>query len=210
LREGLLAGVSVLVAGAGEERAHGALAPAVLDACGALGARIASCEILTEEDHQPVDEDELAQVFVDALGEDCVLDLMAVDAAGVFAAAQASGPDEQAALRVCMQASWAATHAAANVAFLKREPPAGRIVYLAPHARAGAQARAVGAGLENLARTLSIEWARHQITTVAILAGARQAMEGAASLAREAAALTAYLASPAGAYFSGCALELGG
>jgi NAD(P)-dependent dehydrogenase (short-subunit alcohol dehydrogenase family) len=216
LREGLLAGVSVLVASAGEERAHGALAPAVLDACGALGARITSCEILTEKDHRPVDEEELAQVFARALGEERELDLVAVDVAGVFAAAQASGPDEQAALRVCMQASWAATRAAANVAFLKRQPPAGRIVYLAPHAGAGAHARAVGAGLENLARTLSIEWARNQITTVAILPGARSTgvpAEGTrelASVAREAAALTAYLASPAGAYFSGCALELGG
>jgi NAD(P)-dependent dehydrogenase (short-subunit alcohol dehydrogenase family) len=206
----LLVGVSVLVAGAGEERGHGALAPAVLDACGALGAQIASCEILTEGDHQPVEEEKLAQVFAGALGEEPALDLLAVDAAGVFAAAQAHEEDEQAALGVCMAACWGATRAAANVGFLAREPPAGRIVYLAPHARAGSLAPAVGAGLENLARTLSIEWARHQITPVAILPGAGQATEGAASLAREAAALTAYLASPAGAYFSGCALELGG
>src|ERR671934_252664 len=47
------------------------------------------------------------------------------------------------------------------------------------------------AGLENLARTLSIEWARHAVTTVAIA-------PGASTSAGELAALVAYLASPAG------------
>ena len=63
-------------------------------------------------------------------------------------------------------------------------------------------ADAACAGLENLARTLSIEWARHGITPVTIAPGA--------SAMGEAAALVAYLASPAGAYFSGCLLDLPG
>ncbi|HEY1457349.1 MAG TPA: hypothetical protein VGF15_02420, partial [Solirubrobacteraceae bacterium] len=77
----------------------------------------------------------------------------------------------------------------------------GRIVYLSPSAGHGEHAQGVRAGLENLARTLSIEWARHAITIAVIAAGP-------GSSASEVAALVAYLASPAGAYFSGCVLDL--
>ena len=79
----------------------------------------------------------------------------------------------------------------------------GRIVYIAPSPQDGAHAEAARAGLENLSRTLSIEWARHQTTTVTIAPGDETA-------AQEVAALVAYLASPAGAYFSGCLLDLRG
>ena len=79
----------------------------------------------------------------------------------------------------------------------------GRIVYLAPAPGAGAHAPAARAALENLARTLSIEWARHGITAVTIGAGD-------ASRASELASLAAYLGSEAGAYFSGCMLDLAG
>ena len=64
-------------------------------------------------------------------------------------------------------------------------------------------ARAARAGLENLARTLSIEWSRFAVTPVAIAPGAR-------TQPAEIAKLCAYLASPAGAYFSGCLLDLRG
>jgi NAD(P)-dependent dehydrogenase (short-subunit alcohol dehydrogenase family) len=76
----------------------------------------------------------------------------------------------------------------------------GKLILLAPEAGAGVHARAVRAGIENLARTLGTEWSRHGITTVAILAGA-----DSDALAE----LVAYLVSPAGDYFSGCALTLG-
>ena len=78
----------------------------------------------------------------------------------------------------------------------------GLIVLVAP--RPGdAQAEATRAGLETMARTLSIEWARLAIRPVTIL-------PGATTPASEVAELTAYLASPAGAYFSGCRFDLGG
>ena len=76
------------------------------------------------------------------------------------------------------------------------------MVYLAP-AAGGEHARAACAALENLARTLSIEWSRHGITTVALA-------PGAGTSPAEVAGLVAYLASPAGAYFSGCLLDLRG
>lgn len=77
----------------------------------------------------------------------------------------------------------------------------GLIVLLAPPP-VDAQAEASRAGLETMARTLSIEWARLAIRPVAIL-------PGAATPASEVAELVAYLASPAGAYFSGCRFDLG-
>jgi hypothetical protein len=88
-----------------------------------------------------------------------------------------------------------------NLAFLAGD--GGRIVYLAPSAADGEFSDAAGAALENLIRTLSVEWARHDVTAVTIVPGAQ-------STANEVAGLVAYLASPAGAYFSGCRLDLGG
>jgi NAD(P)-dependent dehydrogenase (short-subunit alcohol dehydrogenase family) len=125
------------------------------------------------------------------LAETGGIDMLVVDGASLFA----SG-----GLGACLEGTWNATSAAVNDAFL---PAArgGRIVYLAPAPGAGEQADAARAGLENLARTLSIEWARHEITVVTIAVGD-------STTPGEAASLAAYLASPAGAYFSGCQLDL--
>lgn len=76
-----------------------------------------------------------------------------------------------------------------------------QVLLLAP-VPGDAHAAAARAGLENLARTLSIEWARFGARLVAIL-------PGSAASAEEVAELAAYLASPAGAYYSGCRFELG-
>ena len=64
------------------------------------------------------------------------------------------------------------------------------------------EAEAARAGLENMARTLSVEWARFAVRPVAIL-------PGAATSPAEVAELVAFLASPAGEYYSGCAFTLG-
>jgi NAD(P)-dependent dehydrogenase (short-subunit alcohol dehydrogenase family) len=76
----------------------------------------------------------------------------------------------------------------------------GQIVFVAPRPGDPA-AEAARAGLENLSRTLSIEWARHGIRPVTIL-------PGAATSPADVAELVAFLASPAGEYYSGCALTL--
>ena len=65
-----------------------------------------------------------------------------------------------------------------------------------------AHAVAARAGLENMARTLSIEWARRGIRPVAIA-------PGRTTSPAEIAELVAFLASPAGAYYSGCRFDLG-
>jgi NAD(P)-dependent dehydrogenase (short-subunit alcohol dehydrogenase family) len=77
----------------------------------------------------------------------------------------------------------------------------GQILLLAPPP-GDAHAAAARAGLENLARTLSVEWARYAIRPVTIL-------PGAATSPAEVAELVAFLASPAGGYYAGCAFTLG-
>jgi NAD(P)-dependent dehydrogenase (short-subunit alcohol dehydrogenase family) len=145
------------------------------------------------------------EMVIAAVAESGSLDLLVVDGAGLFTHGIADSGDARAALRTCLDATWNVTRAVVNRAFLlaERSPPSGRIVYLAPASDAGEHADAARAGLENLARTLSTEWARHGITLVTIA-------PGDATDAGEVAALCAYLASPAGAYFSGCLLDLRG
>jgi NAD(P)-dependent dehydrogenase (short-subunit alcohol dehydrogenase family) len=198
LRPGLLEGVSMLIVGVADSGADSAgdgshsLAQTVGSACTGLGARVSTW--------QPGD------------APDAGTDLLVIDAAGAFAREHVRGAPggqdaSRAVLQACLDGAWEATRAVANTAFI--DPArAGRIVYLAPAlgtaaAELAQHAEAARAGLENLARTLSIEWARHGITTVAIAPGAHSRDE-------ELAALVAYLGSAAGAYFSGCLLDLRG
>jgi len=83
------------------------------------------------------------------------------------------------------------------------EPAGGGLALLiAPRPRDGALAGAAAAALENLARTTSVEWARLGVRVVAVRPRDATTDGGLADL-------VAYLASPAGAYFSGCVLDLG-
>jgi NAD(P)-dependent dehydrogenase (short-subunit alcohol dehydrogenase family) len=125
------------------------------------------------------------------------LDSLIVDCGSMFA--RGGGQEE---LLGCLQTCWSATGLAAEGAFLP-SGRGGRVLLLAPPADAGEHAVAAVAGIENLARTLSIEWARHGITTVAIAPRAGAETEHPATV-------TAYMASTAGAYFSGCLVDLRG
>lgn len=191
--------------------AAASLAADVADVCAGLGARV--LELALEDDRldaggaEPDMGEAVERLLTGSAGE---LEVLVVDGAGMFAHALANGDSDgaggssRAALRTCLDASWSATHALVNRILL---PGArgGRIVYLTPAADAGEHAGAARSGLENLARTLSIEWARHGITTVAVVPAS-----GSADAGGQVATLTAYLASPAGAYFSGCLLDLSG
>lgn len=205
LRPGLLEGVSIMLAHAPAEAPADAGPPlrdALAEGARALSARLGECPL-------PVDEELLAQ----RLRDERAPDLLVVDAAGLYVAATEpapvgeSVPPGQAALGRTMQLTWEVTRTVAGALIEQQRP--GRIVLLAPPdggvgpAEVGLYARAARAGLENLARTLSIEWSRYAITTVAIA-------PGAGTSAQTLAALCAYLASPAGAYFSGCVLALDG
>ena len=129
------------------------------------------------------------------------LDTLVLDAAFAFAAAVpgAAGAD---ALRAAADPAWAAARAAAQAAMIDAEG-GGKVVVIAPPPGAGARAVATRAALENLARTLSIEWSRYAIRTTAILPGDATAPE-------EVGAVVTFLASPAGDYYSGCVMDLGG
>jgi NAD(P)-dependent dehydrogenase (short-subunit alcohol dehydrogenase family) len=178
LRPGLLHGRAVALGGGGS---HDALAGPLA----ALGARTAQLP-------PTLDEDAMAAA-VDAATDALVHDLRPAFAAG--------GAD---ALRATLDLAWVTVRGLANAAFIP-DRRGGKVTLIAPAPAAGdAQpaSEAVRAAAENLARTLSIEWARHGVTTVAITPGADTADA-------ELAALAAYLTSPAGDYFSGCRLALG-
>jgi NAD(P)-dependent dehydrogenase (short-subunit alcohol dehydrogenase family) len=225
LRPGLLEGASIVLAHAPKagDDAPASLGDAAREACLGLGARVYGCEIRLDAAADREDGgsaiERAAQEAADlALDDAGTLDMLVIDCASVFAHAAAAGRgdagrgDARDALIACLNASWNVTRTLANRAFLpagggdgvggEGGARGGRIVYLAPPADGGEHVDAACAGLENLARTLSIEWARHSVTTVAIASGV--------GTADEVAALTAYLASPAGAYFSGCLLDLRG
>jgi NAD(P)-dependent dehydrogenase (short-subunit alcohol dehydrogenase family) len=245
LRDGLLEGSSVLIAGAPVTGAPvDSPGAAVAAACAELGARVSVCTPVpdrvdgadraaspgavptgaagsgaegsaTASSPAAGDEAELrgeaAEAAVKAaLAGAGALDLLIVDCAGLFAHAllpdgggrrdARANDSARTALRDCLQDTWNVTRAVANLAFLPGQR-GGRIAYLAPAPDAGDHADAARAGLENLARTISVEWARHAITSVTIA-------PGKTTSAAEVAAVTSYLASPAGAYFSGCLLDL--
>lgn len=206
LRAGLLDGVTLLLARAAEgaRGTQGSPAPVVHAACSELGARVIELVAMPDGSQLDIEESDIEAEVERALAVTGAIDMVVIDVAGLYAAFRARAGEQQgsAALHTCMESSWKVTRAVASRAFLAPARP-GRIVLIAPAPGAGEHARAAGAGLENLARTLSTEWARHLVTAVTIA-------PGDATAADELAAVAAYLASPAGAYFSGCLLDLRG
>jgi citronellol/citronellal dehydrogenase len=182
LRPGVLEGLTVCVVGDG---------PAERERAAALGARVVTV------DGDLGDEDAVA-LAVGALGE---IDVLVVDAAAEFAAAGGGMPG----LRRAVDDGWNVVRAVVNAGWIgdgEDVRTGGKVIFLAPVADAGEHANAVGAALENAARTLSVEWARFGIRITAIRPRA-----GAA--ADERAELVAFLASPAGDYFTGCSFYPG-
>ena len=130
--------------------------PEIETALSALGARTRTVEIGPDET-APAD-----------LGE---VDALVVDTAAAFARAGATG-DELGPLRAAADGAWLATRAVANAAWIEPQNAGGKVVYVAPRPGDGPHAAAARAALENLARTLSIEWARYGIRTPTITPGA--------------------------------------
>jgi NAD(P)-dependent dehydrogenase (short-subunit alcohol dehydrogenase family) len=139
-------------------------------------------------------------------------------------------------MRLNVEGTWLMTHAVATKAMMGGsggEPRGGKIlnVTLSPHhgLPGMAHSSAARAAVENLTRVLSIEWARFGIRLTALAAGhfgtetlrtkyPKQVVEGVAGTVplgrlgteEEFAWLVAYLATPAGDYFSGAVLTLDG
>ena len=127
--------------------------------------------------------------------------------------------------------TWLMTHAAATRAFIPQEQGKVISVTLSPHNGMPGMVHsgAARAAVENMMRTLAVEWARFGIKTVALAAGQfdtetlrtkypRQVVENVAGTVpvgrlgteEEMAWLLAYLASPAGDFFSGAVVTIDG
>lgn len=178
LRPGLLDGLVVAVASP-PASGGGRFAPAVAAASAALGAQVHEVAIdpFGDPPEPPADADQLVW-----------------DGAGAFAAAGEGDPSVE-AVRAVLDGAWLAVRALAP-------ERATKVVLIAPPP-GGAHAAAARAGLENLVRTLSVEWARYGVRTAAI-------HPGAATEPATVAELCAFLASPAGDYHSGSLIALGG
>ena len=122
-------------------------------------------------------------------------DAVVFDAAEAFWAGGADG------LRAASERAWAAVREVASGSLIERGQ-GGKVVLIGPRPGAGRFAQEARSALENLARTLSIEWARHRITATMIA-------PGQATTDAQVAALVCYLLSPGGDYFSGCRFSLG-
>jgi NAD(P)-dependent dehydrogenase (short-subunit alcohol dehydrogenase family) len=179
LRDGLLRGRAIALAGAGEAPLRQALER--------LGARV---ERVPSDGDVGEDEERVGD-WARAVAP---LHAVVYDAWPVFG----SGGDE--ALAASLECGWVAVREVANGALIPGDGP-GKVLLLGPPAGSGPRAEAARAGLENLARTLSVEWARYGVTTAMIAPGPTTTGE-------ELAELVCFLVSTAGEYFSGCRLEL--
>jgi NAD(P)-dependent dehydrogenase (short-subunit alcohol dehydrogenase family) len=214
-------GMRVIVCGRREEPLHETVAA---DPRGLVEARV--CDIREEEQ-------------VDALVDDVLarhdrIDLLVNNAGGQFLApAESITPKGfRTVIRLNVEGTWLMTHAVATKAMM----PCGRggkvfSVTLSPHNGMPGMAHsgAARAAVENLMRTLSVEWARFGIRLLALAAGQfetqtlltkypRAIVEriahtiplGRMGTEQEWAWMVAYLASPAGEFFSGTVITMDG
>ena len=173
-RPGVLGGVAVALAGP--------VRPAVAEVLGSLGAETRPLQVASDED-SPAEAAGIAALIVDA--------------AAAFAASDDG--DELAPLRAAADGAWIVTRAVANAAWIEPKQPGGKVVFIAPRPSDGTHGEATRAALENLARTLSIEWSRYGIRTTTITPADDWSDE-------QVAGLVAYLVSSGGDYFSGTRL----
>lgn len=161
------------------------------------------------------------------------IDLLVNNAGGQFLSpAEAISPKGfRTVIELNVQGTWQMTQAAATKAFIPQQ--AGKVVSITVSPHQGfpgmVHTGAARAAVENMMRTLSVEWARFGIRTVAVAVGQfdtetlrtkyPQAMveniAGTVPLGRlgtedEMAWLIAYLASPAGDFYSGCVITIDG
>lgn len=179
------------------------------------------------------EEDQVSALVDGVLERHGRIDLLVNNAGGQYLApAEDITPKGfRAVMRLNVEGTWLMTHAVATKAMMGG--PGGKIVSvtLSPHhgLPGMAHSSAARAAVENLTRVLSIEWARFGIRLTALAAGVfatdtfaakypQSVVDGAAGTVplgrlgteEEMAWLVAYLASPAGDYFSGAVLTIDG
>jgi citronellol/citronellal dehydrogenase len=161
------------------------------------------------------------------------LDLLVNNAGGQFLSpAEAITPKGfRTVIELNVQGTWLMTHAAATKAFIPQREGKVVSVTLSPHNGMPGMVHsgAARAAVENMMRTLAIEWARFNVKLCAVAAGqfdtevlrTKYPAQVAENVHRtvplqrlgtpeEMAWMIAYLASPAGDFLSGCVITIDG
>jgi citronellol/citronellal dehydrogenase len=245
-RDGLLDGAVCVVSGAGsglgrETALELARLGATVVGCGRREEPLAETAELAAGlpgafEHEALDirEEEPVDAFFDRLLErHGRLDTLVNNAGGQFLSpAEAISPKGfRTVIELNVTGTWLMSHAAAIKAFIPNGGGKILSVTLSPHNGMPGMVHsgAARAAVENMMRTLSIEWARFGITTCAIAAGqiATETMLtkyppavvenisqsiplGRTGRPEEVAWLLAYLASPAGDFYSGTTITIDG
>jgi citronellol/citronellal dehydrogenase len=178
------------------------------------------------------EEDDVASLVDGVLATHGRIDMLVNNAGGQYMspAEEITPKGFETVVRLNLIGTWLMTHAVATKAMIPQG--GGKIVSvtLSPHTGMPAMAHssAARAGVENLMRVLSIEWARFNIRTTAVASGhfrtdalkkyPQPVQDGVARTiplqrlgeAEEQAWLIAFLASPAGDYYSGTTITIDG
>lgn len=245
-RPGLLDGQVCLVSGAGsglgrETALELARLGAAVVGCGRREGPLAETAALAEGlagsfEHEATDireEEAVERLFDGLLERHGRLDTLVNNAGGQFLApAESITPKGfRTVIDLNVQGTWLMTHAAATRAFIPQSGGKVLSVTLSPHNGMPGMVHsgAARAAVENMMRTLAIEWSRFGIKLCALAAGQfatetlmtkypqvvvdnleRSIPIGRAGRAEEMAWLVAYLASPAGDFFSGTTITIDG
>jgi citronellol/citronellal dehydrogenase len=245
-RDGLLDGMVCAVSGAGsglgrESALEMARLGATVVGCGRRPEPLAETEELAaglagsfQFEALDIREEEPVGRFFDGLLErHGRLDVLLNNAGGQFLASaeSISAKGFRTVIDLNVTGTWLMTHAAATKAFIPQG--GGKIisVTLSPHNGMPAMVHsgAARAAVENMMRTLAVEWSRFGIKTCSLAAGqfatdtflnkypqeilahvARSIPLGRTGRAEEMAWLVAYLASPAGDFISGTTITIDG
>ncbi|MFN2612285.1 MAG: SDR family oxidoreductase, partial [Solirubrobacterales bacterium] len=179
------------------------------------------------------DEEAVGRLFDGVLERHDRLDLLVNNAGGQFLSpAEAITPKGfRTVIELNLQGTWLMTHAAATKAFIPQQGGKVVSVTLSPHHGMPGMVHsgAARAAVENMMRTLSVEWARFNVKLCAIAPGQfgtetlrtkypqavtenieRSIPAGRMGEPEEMAWLVAFLASPAGDFFSGTVLTIDG
>jgi citronellol/citronellal dehydrogenase len=245
-RDGLLDGHVCLVSGAGsglgrETALELARLGAAVVVCGRRPEPLAETAELAAGlpgsfEHRELDireEDAVAALIDGVLERHGRLDVLVNNAGGQFLSpAEAITPKGfRTVIELNVEGTWLMTHAAATKAFIPQGGGKVLSVTLSPHNGMPGMVHsgAARAAVENMMRTLAVEWARFGIKTCALAAGQfktetlmtkypqvvvdnleRSIPIGRAGRSEEMAWLVAYLASPAGDFFSGTTITIDG
>ncbi len=245
-RDGLLDGQVVVVPGAGaglgrESALELARLGATVVGCGRRAEPLAETAELAAGlpgsfEHECLDireEGPVGRFFDGLLERHGRLDVLVNNAGGQFLSpAEAITPKGfRTVIDLNDQGTWLMTHAAATKSFIPQGGGKVLSVTLSPHNGMPGMVHsgAARAAVENMMRTLAVEWARFGITTCALAAGQfatetlltkypqvvvdnleRSIPIGRAGRPEEMAWLVAYLASPAGDFFSGTTITIDG